>query len=116
MGRIPACKSGRTKIEVDEDLFDVVAKANCIDAENIAIVAYSENVFFDAESSISNRCNADCLIVIILALLAFVVLRSMRGDKHEEEEEELSVENLLQSTAEMQLEDITLKKKQRPEN
>ena len=45
---------------------------------------------------------------MILALLAFVVLRSMRGEKHEEEEEELSVESLLQSTSEVQLEDISL--------
>lgn len=100
---------GRTKLEVDEDLFDVVAKATGIDAENIAIVAYSENVFFDAESNISaTDVMQIALIIIILGLLAFVVLRSMRGDKHEDEEEELSVENLLQSTAEMQLEDIAL--------
>ncbi len=48
------------------------------------------------------------LIIVILGLLAFVVLRSMRGDKHEETEEELSVENLLQSTPETQLEDISV--------
>ena len=48
------------------------------------------------------------LIIVILALLAFVVLRSMRGEKHAEEEEEISVETLLQSTPEMQLEDITV--------
>ena len=48
------------------------------------------------------------LIIVILALLAFVVLRSMRGEKHQEQEEELSVETLLQSTPEVQLEDISL--------
>lgn len=99
----------RTKLEVDEDLFDVVAKATGIDSENIAIVAYSENIFFDSESDITaTDVMQIVLIIIILALLAFVVLRSMRGDKHENEEEELSVENLLQSTAEVQLEDISL--------
>ena len=48
-----------------------------------------------------------CLAVfIILALLAFVVLRSMRGDKQAEQPEELSVEDLLQSQPDVELEDI----------
>lgn len=99
----------RTKLEVDEDLFDVVAKATGISVDNIAIVAYSENVFFDDEGSGISATDIMqiVLIIIILALLAFVVLRSMRGEKHEEEEEELSVESLLQSTPETQLEDIS---------
>jgi len=100
----------RTKLEVDEDLFDVVAKATGISTDNIAIVAYSENVFFDDEGSGISATDIMqiVLIIIILALLAFVVLRSMRGEKHEEEEEELSVESLLQSTPESQLEDISI--------
>ncbi len=100
----------REKLEVDEDLIDVVAKATGINADNIAIVAYSENVFFDDEGSGISITDVMqiVLIIIILGLLAFVVLRSMRGEKHEEEEEELSVENLLQSTPEGQLEDISL--------
>ena len=51
------------------------------------------------------------LIVIILALLAFVVLRGMRSEKVEEVEEELSVERLLQSTPEVELENIELETK-----
>lgn len=99
----------RSKLEVDEDYFDVVAKATGINENNIAIVAYSENIFLDDEGSgISVTDIAQIiLIIIILALLAFVVLRSMRSDKREEEEEELSVENLLQSTP-AQLESITM--------
>lgn len=100
----------RTKLEVDEDFYATVANATGISSENISLVAYSENVFFDKEGT--NITATDVLqiilIVVILALLAFVVLRSMRGEKHEEEEEELSVENLLQSTSEVQLEDISL--------
>lgn len=101
---------GRTRMEVDEDLTAAVAHATGIPEDSISLVAYSENVFFDAEGS---RITATdiiqiVLIVVILALLAFVVLRSMRGEKHQEEEEEISVETLLQSTPEMQLEDITL--------
>ena len=48
------------------------------------------------------------MIIIILALLAFVILRSMRTGEEVEEEEELSIENLLQSTQEPELEDINV--------
>lgn len=100
----------RTKLEVDEDFYAAVANATGISAENISLVAYSENIFFDKEGAgiTSTDVLQIILIIVILALLAFVVLRSMRGEKHEEEEEELSVENLLQSTSEVQLEDISL--------
>ena len=100
----------RTRLEVDEDLVTAVANATGISAESISLVAYSENVFFDAEGpaiSVTDIIQI-VLIIVILALLAFVVLRSMRGEKHEEVEEELSVETLLQSNPEMQLEDITV--------
>ncbi len=100
----------RTKMEVDEDFYAAVANATGISSGSISLVAYSENLFFDAEGT--NITVTDImqivLIIVILALLAFVVLRSMRGEKHEEEEEELAVETLLQSTPETQLEDITL--------
>lgn len=96
----------RTPIEVPEELYNVVSKATGFPIENIAIVAYSENVFFDKEgfSMSGSDIMQIVLIVIILALLAFVVLRSMRSDKQEEQPEELSVETLLQSQPE--LEDI----------
>ncbi len=99
---------GKTKIEVDPDLYNVVANATGISADRITIVAYRENVFFDREGfSVSPTDAAQiALVVVILALLAFVVLRSMRGEKEEAPEEELSVESLLQSTPEENLEDI----------
>lgn len=99
---------GRTKLEVDEDMIDVVARATGVSSSNVAIIAYSENMFFD-DSGIGIKATdvlQILLIIIILALLAFVVIRSMRGEKHEEQEEELSVETLLQSTTDV-LEDIT---------
>ena len=87
-----------------------VANASGISAESISLVAYSENILFDAEGPAITVTDIIqiVLIIVILALLAFVVLRSMRGEKHAEEEEEISVETLLQSTPEMQLEDITV--------
>lgn len=100
--------AGQTQVEVPEELYDIVSKATGFPVENIAIVAYSENVFFDKEGL--NVSSSDVvqivLIVVILALLAFVVIRSMRSEKETEQPEELSVESLLQSQPEMELEDI----------
>ncbi len=100
----------RTKMEVDEDMVNIVSQASGISAGNIALVAYTENVFLDAEGSGISATDVlqIILIIVILGLLAFVVLRSMRGEKHENEEEELSVENLLQSTPDTQLVDIAM--------
>ncbi len=97
----------RTRIELDESFLTVVSNATGIAANNITLVAYSENLFFDAEGSAITATDVIqiLLIILILALLAFVVLRSMRTEKHEEEEEELSVETLLQSN--VQLEEIS---------
>lgn len=100
----------RNRLEIDEEFYTAVANATGISSGSISLVAYSENIFFDAEGS--NITATDImqiiLIIVILALLAFVVLRSMRGEKHEEEEEQLAVESLLQSTPEGQLEDLTV--------
>lgn len=100
--------AGQVQVEVPDDLYEVVSKATGFPVENIAIVAYSENVFFDREGF--NMSGSDImqivLIVVILALLGFVVIRSMRSEKESEQPEELSVESLLQSQPEVELEDI----------
>ncbi len=103
----------RVRIDADEDIVDMVAKASGISTENISFVAYEEPMFIDREAS-----NIDImdilqilLIVVILGLLAFVIIRSMRTEKTQEVEEELSVESLLQSTPEKDLEDIELETK-----
>ena len=97
----------RTRIELDESFLTVVSNATGIAENKITLIAYSENLFFDAEGSAITATDVIqiLLIILILALLAFVVLRSMRTEKHEEEEEELSVETLLQSN--VQLEEIS---------
>lgn len=100
--------AGQTQLTVPDDLYNVVSKATGFPVDNIAIVAYSENVFFDKEGL--NITATDVmqiiLIIVILALLAFVVIRSMRSEKGAEQPEELSVESLLQSQPEVELEDI----------
>ncbi len=103
--------SQRTKQEVDDELYQIVAKATGIPVANIALVAYSENVFFDKEGSAIKLTDIIqiLLVLVILGLLAFVVLRSMKGEALEENpQEELSVETLLQSSPETELEDISI--------
>ena len=109
-----AANSDRTRIEIEEDLIDVVAKATGISTDNISIIAYSENWFVDKEGLQVETADVIVfvLIALILGLLAFVILRSMMKDKRASEtEEELSVESLLQSTPETELENIELEAK-----
>jgi flagellar M-ring protein FliF len=92
-----------TVIDVDDQLVELAANGSGIPLGSITIRAYSENFFVDAEgfSLTWTEIAQIGLIIIILGLLAFVVLRSMRSDKEEVLEEELSIENLLQSQPEL---------------
>jgi len=105
--------AGRTRVEVDEELYVAVANATGIPQENISIVKYSENYFVDSEGlgiGVSDVIQI-VLIIVILGLLGFVVLRSMAGKKEEQPEEELSVETLLQSTPASEVEGIEVETK-----
>jgi len=101
------------KIDVDSDLYSAVANATGMDASKITIVAYRENLFYDKEQKEINWNTVSSIIIIlvILALLAIVILRSMRNSQDVEQEEELSIENLLQSTQEPELESINVDNK-----
>lgn len=101
------------KLVVDEEVYRAVSNATRIPVDKITILAYEEPLFVDAEGlSVSTTdILSIVLIVIILALLAVVVLKSMAGKKTVSEEEELSVESLLQSTPETDVEDIELETK-----
>lgn len=94
--------AGRVAQPVDQNMVDVISKATGIDAANIAMVAYVEPLFIDKEGLAMSATDIVqiVLILLILGLLAFVIWRSMRSEKQAEEEEELSVESLLQSTPE----------------
>ena len=101
------------KMDVPEEMINVVAKATGISNENVAMAAYTEFIFFDKSSS--GITVTDILqivtILVILGLLAFIVIRSMWTGKKVEEEpevEELSVEELLESQPEEALEDIEM--------
>lgn len=105
--------SAATKLTVDEEFYNAVSTATGIPVDKITIVAYRENLFYDAETQSVNWSTilSILMIVIILALLVFVILRSMRIEREVEPEEELSVENLLQSTQETEIEDIEVESK-----
>ncbi len=108
-----AANSADVKLEVDPELYSMVANATSIDEDNITILAYETPIFYDKESMDISWTNvlSVVMLVVILGLLTFVVLRSMRAQKEVAEEEELSVEDLLQSTPESELEDIDLEAK-----
>lgn len=107
----------KEKLTVDQDLYTLVSNATGIAQDRITIVAYAEPVFIT--SSGSGRTLSDyleiLLAVLIFALLGFVVFMSMRKDRQEEVEPELSVESLLAATREEEeeenLEDIGFKEK-----
>ena len=105
--------SSDRKLEVDPDLYMVAANATGIPVANITIVAYESPVFYDKEGmKISwTTVLSAFLIILILGLLAFVILRSMGTRKEEEETPELSVEDLLQSNPEPQIENIDVENK-----
>lgn len=101
------------KLEVDQDYYSMAHTATRIPLENITIVSYESPVFVDAPGLSVDWTNVASIImlIVILALLGFVVLRSMTGNRKTTEDEELSVESLLQSNLEMELEDIDVEEK-----
>lgn len=101
------------KLEVDPDYYRLVENATGISQDRITIIAYETRVFYDKEGMKLDSATvmSGVMFFLILALLAFVVLRSMISRREVAQEEELSVENLLQSTPEPELEDIDLEAK-----
>ncbi len=99
-------------MDVPEEMINVVSKATGIKADNVAMAAYSEYVFFDRTGTSVTITDIlqIVLILVILGLLAFIIIRSMWTSKKTEEEpeqpEQLSVEQLLESQPEELLSDI----------
>lgn len=102
----------KVKLEIDQDLVSMVANATGIPTRNVSFVAYEEVQFIDTikETVAIKDIIQIVLIVIILTLLAFVVIMSLRTKREVEEEEELAVEDLLQSNMD-ELESIETEQK-----
>lgn len=103
--------SDPVKVEdVDPDFVSLVANATGFSQDKISFIIYEQPEFVDTDTS--GRSLSDIfqilLAVLIFALLGFVVFKSTRSAKQAEPEPELSVESLLESTAESTdpLEDI----------
>lgn len=99
------------KMEVDEDYYRMVANASGISTDRITIIAYESPIFYDKEGwdVSSTDILSIVMIILILALLAFVVLRTMgikRKAVKEEEEELPSLDTLVQATTESTIDDI----------
>ena len=105
--------SADVRLDVDEAYYQMAAHATGIPQDNITIIAYERPVFYDKEGLPISGTDilSIVMIILILGLLAFVVLRSMRANRGEQEEEELSVESMLQSAAEKGLEDLDVETK-----
>lgn len=105
--------SDDVKLEVDADFYSMVSTATGVPVENITIVAYESPIFYDKEGLNVNWTTvlSAALFILLLALLIVVVVRSMSTKTEEVQEEEVSVENLLQSTPEASVEDIDVETK-----
>ena len=101
--------SERVRVDVEPEHVALVSRATGIAEENIQIVSYQVPYFVPKETSTSvimNNIIQIILLVLISALLLFVVIKGTRPVVVEETEPELSVEALLKTTKENQLEDI----------
>jgi len=107
-----AANSADIRTTVDDEFYNMAAHATGIDRERITIIAYESPIFFDKEGLNVEATDvlSVVMIILILALLAFVVLRSMKSKQATTEEEELSVESMLQSNPDA-VEDIDVETK-----
>lgn len=99
------------KMEVDEDYYRMVANASGISEDKVTIIAYESPIFYDKEGWDVSGTDilSIVMIILILALLAFVILRTMgvRRKAAKTEEEELpSLDTLVQATTESTIENI----------
>ena len=97
-------------VEVDESYINAIANATGFPAKSIVFMCYEEPQFIDEPKEERNIMDYAQIIicVLIFVLLGYVVFRSTRTEKTEEIQPEVSVEALLDATAEAQsqLEDI----------
>ena len=103
----------RTKLEVDPDLIQAVSTATGIGVKNITILSYEEPFFIDHVGIAMDLTDilTLVLIVLIMGLLAFVIFRSMHQAGQEEAEPEVSIDEILQSTPQEELEEIGVEDK-----
>ncbi len=87
-------------IDDDDDIISLISVGTGIDEDNLVLSCYEITLCYeDEESSVNTLFILQVVLaVIIAALLAFMIIRSMRPVAVEETEPELSVEDMLAST------------------
>ncbi len=95
------------RADVDDEVIESISRATGIAEENISMTAYNVPMF---QPSSGLGLNLRTIIEMVLALLIFILLaivvfRTLRRDKEEEVEEEITIEDLIQNQEE-ELEDI----------
>ena len=100
------------RADVDDEMIQSVARATGIAEDNISMTAYNVPMFQPSSGiGLDLRTIIEIVLaVLIFALLAFVVFRTLRKNKEEEVEEELTIEELI-SNQEEELEDIVYNEK-----
>ena len=104
----------RTEIEVEEGIPNLISQLTGVAENKIGVKVFEQPIFNDTVKQPKDFSNYLMIIlaVLIVALLAFVVIRSTAPVTVTETEPELSVEDLLATTKEnVQLEDIELNEK-----
>lgn len=97
--------------EVSDDIVEVVARTTGFPVANVKVVAYEIPMFQYSEGpgiEITDILQI-VLALLIFAMLGFVVFRSLRTEEEEPVEQELTIDDLIASTAqeeEEELEDI----------
>lgn len=96
-----AAHSDPVQVQADQEYIDMIAKATGFDTNNISFVCYERPQFVESSSKGIGLTDIlqIALAVLIFALLGYVVFRSTRKQVEEEIEPELSVDALLESTA-----------------
>ena len=96
-----AAHSDPVQVQADQEYIDMIAKATGFDTNNISFVCYERPQFVESSSKGIGLTDIlqIALAVLIFALLGYVVFRSTRKQGEEEIEPELSVDALLESTA-----------------
>lgn len=102
-----------TSIDINEEVYEFVAVATGFPLERIEIIGNEQIIFLDAEGLEITPTDIGIIVLVILviSLLFFVVFSAMRKEKVDAEENELSVESLLQSTPEPRVEGIEVGEK-----
>lgn len=104
----------RTQIDVEDGILNLISQVTGVSENKIAVTVWEQPIFNDTVAKKADYSNIIMivLVILIIALLGFVVIRSTAPVLVTETEPELSVEELLATTKENQaLEDIEVNEK-----